>query len=52
MKEHIEYKKLKFTDWSKHTELSQLQLKQLIAEKTLRAKIQSEAMKKAYKKLG
>jgi hypothetical protein len=52
MEYKIQYEKLKFTDWSKHLELSQAQLKQLIAEKTLRAKMQSDAMKKAYIKLG
>lgn len=52
MENKVEYKKAKFTDWSKHLELSQAQLRQLIAEKTLRAKIQSDAMKKVYRKLG
>lgn len=52
MENRVEYKNIKFTDWSKHLELSQTQLKQLIAEKTLRAKVQSEAMQKVYRKLG
>jgi hypothetical protein len=52
MENKLEYEKLKFTDWSKVQYLSQVQLKQLIAEKTLRAKVYSEAAKKVYKKLG
>ena len=52
MEKRLQYEKLKFTDWSKHTVLSQRQLSQLIDEKILRAKIHSMAMSKPKQKLG
>ena len=51
MEKKLEYDKIKFTDWSKHTVLSQRQLSQLINEKILRAKIYSDATMKVKKKL-
>jgi len=41
MKKEVQYKELKFTDWSKHLYLTEEQRKKLIQEKIERAKIQS-----------
>lgn len=49
MQKDLEFETLKFIDWSKHRSLTESQLKKLIQEKVLRAKIQSKAMKKLQK---
>ncbi len=46
MEKKIQYEKLKFTDWSKHTYLTNEQRKQLIQEKIERAKINHMAMRR------
>ena len=40
MEKQIQYEKLKFTDWSKHTYLTEEQREKLIREKMERARIQ------------
>lgn len=51
MEKHLYYEKVKFTDWSKHQFLTEDQRKKLIQEKIERAKIQSLAVMKVYKKV-
>ena len=45
MENRLEYETQEFTDWSEHLHLTSEQLKQLIAEKFERARIQSLATK-------
>ena len=45
MENSLEYATQEFTDWSEHLHLTSEQLKQLIAEKFERARIQSLATK-------
>lgn len=47
MEKRLQYEKLKFTDWSKHTSLTQEQRNKLIREKFERAKIHYLAMQRS-----
>jgi hypothetical protein len=47
MEKQLQYVKLKFTDWSNHTYLTNEQRKQLIQEKIERAKIHYLAMQRS-----
>ena len=51
MENVLEYKTQKFTDWSVHVYLTSEQVKQLIAEKLERARIQSLATKHLREKV-
>ena len=50
MKERIEFKTSKFTDWSKHVHLTPQQVNKLIYEKAERAKTYLMATKRLPKK--